>query len=199
MYGVPLPIKYIAAGHAVMVMCCLFYTAWWYVAFRPVTEESILAGRAGLLFLLTLGSGVVGVLLIGHAIRMVPETDALTSKTLCLIGIVVYLTLLGITVWGFHRQATSELLLIVVWTIMEAASIHAVCQSGYLDGQSAVIPAAIVAVATLIALVAYLLYYRVDVWTAFYCGMVPLLADAIAMVLMIGYVASEAHKMPGSP
>ena len=198
MDGVPLPIKSMAAGHAAMVLCYLFYIAWWYVAFRPDAEGSVLSGRAGLLFWLTLGSGVIGVLLIGYGIRMVPETDELTTKTLCIIGIAAYIVLLDITVFVFHRQATSELMLIVAWATMEVASIHAVCQSGYLNWQSAVINAIIIAVATLIALVAYLLYYRVDEWTAFYFGMIPLLTDAVAVVLMMGYVASEAHKMSGS-
>ena len=189
-------LKYFAAGHSAMVLCCLLYATWWYIAFRPDAEGGLLIGRNGLIFGLTFISGLIGVMLIVLGIRNAPESTWLSVRTICILGVLSYLALLAVTLFFFHRPVTSELLLMAAWATMEIAAIYTIYEDGPLAGQSPAIPLSVVAIATIISLIAYLLYYEVDEWKAFYLGLAPLIAYAIGTVILIAYVSKAALEIP---
>ena len=83
-----------------------------------------------------------------------------------------------------------------IWATMEIAEICTIYWDVALVGQSPAIPFAVVAVASIISLIAYLLYYEVDEWKAFYLGLAPLIAYAIGTVILIAHVSKAALEIP---
>lgn len=187
----PTPVCTICVGQGVMVLCCLAYLAWWGIAFRPEAEGSVVGGRAGLLLLLTFVLALAGVLLNIYGIKELETVrNTVSIQTIMLTGAVVYILLLAATAGIFHRQPTTELLLIVMWAVMEVAAVQAMYAAGAFTAYPFML-AAVIALATLIGLVAYMLYYELDSVTAYYCGMVPLITDAIAMCVVVWYITER--------
>ena len=169
--------KYIAAGQAAMTLCCLFYAAWWYIAYNPKINVNAFSGTAGIWFWITFACGIVGMYLNIYGIRNLADV-----KLICLIGGAAYLALFAVTVFIFHRPLTAELFLIAAWATLETAAIFAAY------GNFPTILILAVAVATIFALIAYLLYYSIDEVTAFYLGLFPLIADAIGAAVISFFI-----------
>ena len=178
--------KYIAAGQGAMTLCCLFYAAWWYVAYNPAMNENPFAGKAGILFWITFAFGIAGLYLNIYGIRNLADT-----RQICLTGGAIYLALLAVTVWIFHRPVTAELFLIVAWATMEIAAIFAAFHADILNGNYPTILLMTVAAATIFSMIAYLLYYSIDEWRAFYLGLFPLIADAIGAAIVAIFIISK--------
>ena len=78
-----------------------------------------------------------------------------------IFGVVVtYLLLLVITKYAFHRIVTSELLLIVVWTMLEAAVVNWLNAGGYLTGFRLVVMVIVLILAFVISTILYVAYYE---------------------------------------
>ena len=177
-------IKYIAAGQGALTLCCLFYSAWWYVAYNPKPIENILSSKAGLLFWITFICGLVGVYLNIYGIRNLADV-----KPICLFGGIAYIVLLATTFLIFNRPVTAELFLIVAWATLETSAIFAAY------GNFSTIPMLTVAAATIFAMVAYLLYYNVDDLKAFYLGLLPLTVDAAgSAIILFSLISKFAEK-----
>lgn len=167
--------KYIVAGQGAFTLCCLFYVAWWYVAYNPkITEIHF----GGILFWITFAFGVAGIYLNICGIR---NLDVSVSK-ICLIGSAAYIVLLAVTILIFRRQVTAELFLIVAWATLETCAIFAT----FLEIPQILLIT--VAAVSIFAIIAYLLYYSLDELTAFYLGLVPLILDAICAAFIAFYI-----------
>ena len=177
-------LKYIAAGQGVMALCCLFYAAWWYVAYNPKVNVNEFGGMAGILFWITFACGIAAIYLNIYGIRNLADV-----KQICLIGGAAYVILFAVTVFIFHRPLTAELFLIVAWANLETAAIFAAFQGNFPK-----ILILIVTVATIFALISYLLYYNVDELKAFYLGMLPLILDAISAAVISISIISKLKK-----
>ena len=162
--------KYIAAGQGFLTLCCLFYTAWWYVAYNPKVNFNPFNGTAAILFWITFACGIAVLYLNIYGIRNLADV-----KQICLIGGAAYVILFAVTVFIFHRLLTAELFLIVAFATLETAAIFAACQ-----GNFPTILILIVAAVTILSMVAYILYYNLDEVKAFYLGMLPLILDSIS-------------------
>lgn len=180
--------KYIAAGQGAMALCCLFYAAWWYVAYNPEVNEDPFSGKAGILFWITFACGIAGVYLNIYGIRNLADT-----KQICLIGCAAYIALLAVTVLIFHRPLTAELFLIVAWATMETAAIFAAFHSDILNGNYPTMLVIVIAVTTIFSMIAYLLYYSIDEWKAFYLGLLPLIADALSTAIVAIFIISKQN------
>lgn len=180
MSNFPVSIKFIVVGHCAMILCCIFYLAWWNIAFRPVAADGVSSGKAGLLLVLTILCGAVGVIGNIYGIQAITTAGNISPKIIGGFGVVSYVILLIITKWLFSRPVTSELLLIVAWTTLEVAVILSIYNLNF-----PLLPIVIIGVATILAMIAYLLYYSVDEWTAFYLGMIPLVIYIISMVFLM--------------
>ena len=84
-----------------------------------------------------------------------------------------------------HRIVTTELLLIVGWTMLEVAVANTACGYGILNGADVVLFLIIVTIAALSSLVLYLMYYNVKPATGYIFGMIPLITEAITMGVFI--------------
>ena len=98
----------------------------------------------------------------------------------------IYAILLLVTKYAFHRIVTSELLLIVVWTMLETAVVNWLNSGGFLTGYRLAVMVIVLMAAFVISIVLYVAYYRMEEMKAFYAAMVPLVTEATAMIVLVG-------------
>ena len=85
---------------------------------------------------------------------------------------------------------TSELLLITVWAALEWSAIAVLQGSGRFSMGQALTLAALVALATIIGMVCYLLHYHlVDETSRFWNGLIPLIVDAGVVAVFLAVLA----------
>ena len=182
--------KTIITGQILLILCCIVYLIWWYRGFRPGIYVSRAGGVNGALLLITMVLGFAGVvfsLMPAEKIR-----EPLISQVMIVIcGIAAYFILLVVTKVFFNRIVTTELFLIVGWTMLETIVADRLYAIGPLSSKSFSAITVIIAIAFLIGIVLYVAYYRMEEMRAFYAAMVPLVVDAAAMAAMIGIVLSN--------
>lgn len=178
------------SGQCLLVLCCVFYLIWWYRGFRPGVTVNRVGGVNGVLLLVTAVLGLAGV---SFSLLSITDTDVSLrfSPTFILFsGIMTYVLLLLVTKYAFHRIVTSELLLIVVWTMLEAAVINWLNSGGYLTGYRLAVMVIVLMAAFVISIVLYVAYYRMEEMKAFYAAMVPLMTEAAAMIILVGLLVT---------
>ena len=182
--------KTIITGQILLILCCIVYLIWWYRGFRPGIYVSRAGGVNGVLLLITMVLGFAGVvfsLMPAEKIR-----EPLVSQVMIVIcGIAAYFILLVVTKVFFNRIVTTELFLIVGWTMLETIVADRLYAIGSLGSKSFFAITVIIAIAFLIGIVLYVAYYRMEEMRAFYAAMVPLVVDAAAMAAMIGIILSN--------
>ena len=174
-------------GQILLIICCVFYLIWWYRGYRPGVIVKRAGGINGILLMITTAFGVAGVTFSLQGLSMT-ETPRINPPVIAVGGIVFYIAALLITKVLFHRIVTSELFLIVGWTMLDTIVADRLYAIGSLGGKSFFAIIVIIAAAFLIGIVLYVAYYRMEEMRAFYAAMVPLVVDAIAMSAMIGIV-----------
>lgn len=176
--------KEIITGQLLLSAGALFYTGWWLAAFRP---DSVRSGGAlsALLFFLLAAFGLSGTALTVHGIHGLSLPASWPgSGMLFIMALLVYFILLTGSVKLFGRKPTTELILMVLWALMEIMALGALHETGALTGTAYGLTWAAVIAASLIAFAAYMMYYRMDDDTAYITGAIPLLVDG-AVTLMI--------------
>lgn len=177
----------IIKGQILLVVCCLFYLIWWYRGYHPNMSASRISGANGLLLLLTAVFGITGVILSLTPIETFTETK-IDPSFIIIGGIVGYVVLVLITRYGFNRMVTTELFLIIGWTMLEVSVINRLNAAGNLSDRNFVIMCFVISAAFLISMFFYVEYYRMEEIKAFYAAMVPLVTEAITMAVLIGTV-----------
>lgn len=174
----------VQTGSILLIVCCLFYLAWWCIAFNP--SRSFPMAPKVVLFLCTAVAGVAGVLLTVQGLNELPDVRRPVSSLAIVIGaVVVYLVLLVATSLLLHRQVTTELALITGWTALELCVVNALYGGEVLGGGAAVGAAVVIVVCAVLGMVCYLAYYRLEPGKAFVDGMVPLILFAVAMAFEV--------------
>ena len=153
-------------GQMLLILCCIFYLIWWYRGFTAVL------GLAGIFISMTHIPAVTK-----------PQID---SSVIVLGGIVLYIGLLLVTRLVFRRIVTTELILIVGWTVLELTVINRLNAAGYLSEGKFFAICIVIAIAFLISMVLYVAYYRMEEMKAFYAAMVPLITESVAMAMLVG-------------
>ena len=178
------PAKMLAAGNWIMVLCGAFYLAWWVIVFRPPKMQYSPVGW-GLLSLAFM-AGIIGVYLMGKALcTPIPAAlPGIRGMWILMGGVFCYAALLWGSVVLFHRQVTSELLIITAWAVLELCTLNFLYRSGSLHQTAALILTAAVLTAMAISLVCYLLYYRLPYTAGYIDGCIPLVLAEIVMVLI---------------
>ena len=100
-------------------------------------------------------------------------------------GIAAYIILLFGTIVFLHRIVTTELLLIVGWTMLEVAVANAAYAKESLNGSLLLLFLAVIGIASLISLILYLMYYNVKPSTGYILGMIPLITEGLTMGLFL--------------
>ena len=176
--------RQIITGQLLMVICCIFYLIWWYMGYRPGVQVDRMQGANGVLFMLIFVSGVAGLVF-----NFMPSAETSTTKYrqifIVLGGIATYIIFMIITKYGFHRIVTTELFLIVGWTMLELSILNRLSGSELLVGSRLVLMYCVIALAFAISMVLYVAYYRMDKMKAFYVAMVPLITEGLAMVILV--------------
>ena len=178
--------KSLIIGHMLLIICCLFYLAWWCFSFRPGFEGSKVTGLPGALLLITAITGLSGTGFLITGINQAGSRPALIPSGLIIIGgIVLYILLFIGTSVCMHRQVTTELLLIIGWLVLECLSYQKVYCMERIDIPSMVLLLIIASVAAICSLFFYLQYYRVDAIRGFIYGMIPLITEALSMIAFL--------------
>lgn len=125
--------RHIITGQTLLIACCIFYMIWWYRGFRPNVEADRLGGINGILLLITAILGVAGIL---FSLMPTPETAGTKYGQMYIIigGIATYIILMMVTKYAFNRIVTSELFLIIGWTMLELSLLNRLSGSGLLSG-----------------------------------------------------------------
>lgn len=172
----------IRLGQGLLIICCVFYLIWWGVAFHPDHGDSHTSGIDGILLLITAALGLSGLFFNMLGITRIPSESGLVSGFVIIIaGIVTYIVLLFGSRIVLHRQVTSELFLIIGWSMLEVASINRAFAWERVSVDKVIVFLVIVAVAAVLSLYFYLQYYKVKPMTGYFFGMVPLITEAISM------------------
>lgn len=186
------PARQMFLGNILLLCCCGFYLLWWVLAFRPA--GAVRGMRSGWLLIPAFLLGIAAVVMI---VRGANGADAARSffsaGTVFPAGVIFYVALLVVTRFAFHRQATTELFLIVGWTalvFLESNALYGLEIIGW--GGTIVLFAAAVIVAA-VSLVCYLLYYDLDSRTGYVDGMIPLILVAACMAALAVCIARAGN------
>ncbi len=179
----------IRIGQVLLIICCVFYLVWWCVAFHPAHGDNHTSGVDGILLIVTalFGLGGVAINLIG--IRdSGADTGFISGGMIAVIAIIVYVVLLFGTRIFFHRQVTTELLLIVGWAALMVSSINTVYALEQITMDKVIVMLAIIGVAAALSFVFYMLYYNVPPMRGYVYGMIPLITEAVSMAAFLAAI-----------
>jgi len=179
----------IFAGNLCLAVCCLFYLAWWCAAFRPENLSGETAGTgvfgsapgstavlSAVLFLALLLSGITGLYFVISGMKKAEAAKQLLSPAGIVIGcIAAYLCLLAVTRFVFHRQVTTELILIVGWVMLELLEVNTLYGCNTLGKPAVILLFCVTAAAAAGSFIAYMCYYKLAPKSAYIDGMVPLI------------------------
>ena len=176
--------NWIIRGQILLVFCCMSYLVWWYRGYRPETEVNRVGGINGILLFITAALGIAGIVM---SLIPVPLTAKLKADPLAIVagGVIAYVVLLLVTRFCFQRVVTTELFLIIGWAVLEAVVITRLDAAGLLGRNGFFVMCVVVAVAVLISMILYVAYYKMEKMKAFYAAMVPLITEAVAMIILI--------------
>ena len=186
------PVRDLLTGNWIMALCGCFYLAWWIVVFKPPKPKS---GPAGWVLLsLAFLTGIVGVYIMVKSL-MTPIQEArpgmISNFKIIIAGAVVYALLLILTVRFFHRQVTSELLIIIAWAVLEFCAVNFLYRCDNINIITALLLAGIITAAVLAGLICYILYDRLPYAESFIDGCVPLIL-AVLTIVLINITAARA-------
>ena len=177
-------------GQILLILCCIVYLVWWYRGFRPGVSVSRVSGVNGVLLLVTAVLGLAGVafsLMHDEA----PSPWKISPVSIIIGGVAGYFVLLVVTRFIFHRVVTSELFLIIGWTMLETAVIDQLNAQGVLGDRGFAIMCVVIAAAFIISMVLYVAYYKMEEMKAFYVAMVPLVTEGASMAVLVCIVAGK--------
>jgi hypothetical protein len=169
----------LATGHGLMALCCLLYLAWWCIFFWPKpdgrgVDSPVLRGLGVVFILGAVAAGIASVVLLVTGSQV--DSPAVSPLLIIVIAVVVYVALLFVTMTAFDRQPTTELVLFVAWAAFELSVLSALVGSASgTVGAGAVVYAVAIVVAFCVALVCYVLYYRLGPLPSFIDGCIPLI------------------------
>jgi hypothetical protein len=176
----------IVIGEVLLVVCSLSYLVWWTVAFRP----SVRTPPWGGFFLLgAVVGGLGGVVLLAVGIAALLREASLPALGATIVGGgLVGALLFYVTSGVAHRPVTTELPLIVVWATAQLAAGITLWSAGELRAPAASAWIVATGIATLVGLVCYVIFYRLDPLTAYWVGMVPLAVDGVVAAILAAIV-----------
>ncbi|MCC8015409.1 MAG: hypothetical protein LIO87_09445 [Eubacterium sp.] len=180
--------KQMLTGNVLLIICCLFYLAWWLLAFKPT--GSVKGMKSGWLLLPALVFGLAGIAeIIKGSNPLKLQTGLIVGSYILVGGIAAYLILYGLTSVVLKRQVTTELFLIVGWAVLMLSELNALYANGHFSKCTVVVFIIITAAAAAVSLICYILYYKLDTTLGYYDGAIPLiLAAVIPAAISIGVI-----------
>jgi hypothetical protein len=181
------PLWELFSGNLLFLFCSLFYLVWWIVAFRPNSSGG---SSGGVFIMFAFITGIAALVLMSVGVNaLARDSKALPVRFILLGAVALYLILLPVTAVVFHRQVTSELIIMLIWAALELSVITVLYGTGRFGVGRTALAVTIVCIATVIGLICYLLYYRLDGASNYIDGMIPLATDAVVMAAFLGILA----------
>ena len=177
--------KEIAYGNWMLVICSIFYLAWWLITFRPPAPKSSVVGT-----LLLIGAFTTGLFGIYRIIKAIVSSDRETVNIgipgigIIIGGIFLYVTLLFITKTVFNRQVTSELFIIVGWAVLEISAVNYAYSVGAMQINRFFMWSIVILVGAVICLMCYVMYYNLPYFKGYIDGCISLIIVGITMLVM---------------
>jgi hypothetical protein len=177
----------IVIGELLLVVCSLCYLVWWTITYRPWARDP----TGGGFFLAGAVLGGLGgpVLLVVGIAALLPKASSRAVGATIVGGMLVGALLFFVTSSIAHRRITTELALIIVWATLQLAVGITLLTAGALRAPAASAWIVATAIATLVALACYLIFYRLDPIPAYWIGMVPLAVDGVVAATLAAIVA----------
>ena len=179
----------IMIGQILLIICFGFYLVWWYRGFRPGTSVNRVGGVNGVLLAFTALFGIGGIAITLSGGYGIQGSLKIKPAAILMIGIGAYIVLLLFTRFICHRMVTSELLLIVAWTVLELWVIDVLNSGTGLSDLRFTILTILLAAAFMVSIILYVAYYRMEEMKAFYAAMIPLAAAELFMTTLLGMTA----------
>ncbi len=177
------PTRQMLNGNLMLVACCVFYLAWWVIAFRPV--GAVKGIKSGWLLIPAFVFGLIAVIWIVQGSGATDSGALLIPKSSLLVGgVVAYVLLFGLTGLLMHRQVTTELFLIVGWAVLTCLELDALFAYGYYSRAVVIAMLIVTLVAAVVSLVCYLFYYELDGVKSYVDGMIPLVLASVMLVVI---------------
>jgi hypothetical protein len=187
-HDLTVPLWEILGGNLVMFASIVFYIAWWTVSFRPNVNSK--SASAISFMAVAIIAGVAAITTISVGINSLSQVAKVFPVRYILIGAAAsYVILLAVTRIVFQRAVTSELLLMIVWAAIESSVIAVLQSSGRFSTAQALTFGTIIFMTTVIGMICYVLYYRLDGLRRFWDGLIPLVTDAVAVAVLIAAMA----------
>lgn len=178
--------KALLFGNRSMIACVICYLSWWIITFKPPAPKNSPAGNVFLMGAFLFGIG--GIFVISHGIlRMVDRqvvNPFIPTWMIPVAGIGVYAILLFITSSLLHRQVTSELFIIIGWTVLETCLVCTMFKYGIVRKEQLIALMFGIIVVMVLSIICYLLYYKLEYVKGYYDGMAPLVLTGIMMVII---------------
>ncbi len=180
--------KQILSGNIWLIVCFVFYLAWWLIAFHPT--HGIRGMKTGWLLIPAVIFGVLGVVeIIGGSTASEAGSALLSPVGIAVGAVILYIVLFAATFVFLKRQVTTELFLIVGWGALMLLEMSALYGLGHYSRTAAILLMVIIVIAAAVSLVCYLLYYNLDSVKGYVDGTIPLLIAAVMMtVVTVGAV-----------
>jgi hypothetical protein len=176
----------IGADRRTTVVCSLSYLVWWTITFRP---SGRIPSGGGLFLAGAVLGGLGGLILLAVGIAALLPKASLPALGATIVGAaLVGALLLYLTSNVAHRPVTTELPLIVVWTTIQLAAGITLLTAEVLETPAASAWIVATAIATLVGLACYLVFYRLDPIPAYWLGMVPLAVDGVVAATLAAIV-----------
>lgn len=177
------PLWQIFIGNLLLLICSLSYLGWWAVSYDPDTAGT----SAGRLYLtIAFLTGIASAALMIHGINALSHQSGGLSVRVVLAGVgVSFLVLTPVTTVVFHRVLTSELILIHLWTALALSAVVVLNGAGHLGTARTATLSVVIGLATVMGLVCYVLYYRLDESARYWNGMIPLIAVALSTLVFL--------------
>ncbi len=170
-------------GNLLLIGCCAFYLFWWAIAFKPT--GAIKGLKSGWLLIPAFLLGIAAVIMITKGANGADTAQSFfTARTVLLAAVISYVVLLLVTQIVFHRQVTTELLLIVGWTALAFLESNALYGMGVITLNGALGLFAVAVIAAVLSMICYVLYYGLGARTGYIDGMIPLILVAAYMAVM---------------
>ncbi len=184
--------RQILTGNLLVVACCIFYLAWWLIAFHPT--HAIKGLRSGWLLVPAFIFGIWAVVEIIMGCDSGEDVHGLLPGAgIGVAAIIIYVILFAGTLYFLKRQVTTELFLIVGWAALMFLELSMLYGYGHCSMTAAIVLMVITVIAAAVSIVCYILYYNLDAVTGYIDGMIPLLLAGIMMLVVTGYIAAAHH------
>ena len=171
-------------GHGLFILSGIFYSAAWILN----GNKDFMAGYPEKLFFILsffCGLGAVSLiaLSIGELSLLINESPLKVRYFLTggfIFSIVTYL----IITYLFKREPTSEIFIIMIWTVLETCAVLVLSQNGWLSFRQTLISGILVFLCTAVSLVCYTIHYILQVKERFINGLVPYFTVSLCMLII---------------